>query len=220
MFGFTPNNPLSNVWALADLLPNNPDPVALRETWNRARRNLVRAHERVRRFYDRGRRPNNFAIEQLVMVRKYPQSRAADHFSAKFGPRCRGPFKIIQFLTPVTVRLASTVDDSLSVSCSSLPAEAGFISTCILSPLFILSLSASWCYVRALWVLYILLCVFWFLFSACMFQRMGPRFPLPNPVGCLFDEPHGTHDLDLAENTFFQLLGLKILFRFFGFENR
>jgi hypothetical protein len=36
----------------------------------------------------------------------------------------------------------------------------------------------------------------------------------------LFDEPHGTHDLDLAENTSFQLLGHKILFCFFGFENR
>jgi hypothetical protein len=56
MFGFAPNNPLYNVWALADLLPNKPDPVALRETWNRARRNLARAHERVRRFYYRGRR--------------------------------------------------------------------------------------------------------------------------------------------------------------------
>jgi hypothetical protein len=86
MFGFTPNNPLSNVWALADLLPNNSDSVALRETWNRARRNLSRFHERVRRFYDRGRRPNNFAVGQLVMVHNYPESRAADRFSAKLSP--------------------------------------------------------------------------------------------------------------------------------------
>jgi hypothetical protein len=35
----------------------------------------------------------------------------------------------------------------------------------------------------------------------------------------LYDKPHGTHDLDLAENTTFQLLGLKILFSFFGLEN-
>jgi hypothetical protein len=111
MFGFAPNNPLSNVWALADLLPNKPDPVALRETWNRARRNLTRAQERVRRFYDRGRRPNNFAIGQLVMVRNYPQNLAADLFSAKLALRYRGPFKIVQFLTPVTVRLTSIIDD-------------------------------------------------------------------------------------------------------------
>jgi hypothetical protein len=95
MFGFTPNNSLSNVWAVADLLPNKPDPVALRETWNRARRNLARAHERVRRFYDRGRRPNSFAVGQLVMVRYCPQSRAADRFSAKLAPRYRETFKIV-----------------------------------------------------------------------------------------------------------------------------
>jgi hypothetical protein len=40
MFCFTPHNPLSNFWALADLLSNNPDPAALRETWNRMRLNL------------------------------------------------------------------------------------------------------------------------------------------------------------------------------------
>jgi hypothetical protein len=38
--------------------------------------------------------------------------------------------------------------------------------------------------------------------------------------GCLFDKPHATNDLDLAKNTSFQVLGLKILFSFFGFENR
>jgi hypothetical protein len=74
------------LWALADLFPNNPDPVALRETGNRARRNLARAHKSVRRLYDRGRRPNNFVIGQLVMVRNYPQSRAADRLSAKLAP--------------------------------------------------------------------------------------------------------------------------------------
>jgi hypothetical protein len=95
MFGFTPYNPLSNVWALADMLPSNPDPVALREIWNRARRNFARVHERVRRLYDRGRRPNNFAVRQLVMVRNYPQSRAADRFTANLTPRFRGPFKIV-----------------------------------------------------------------------------------------------------------------------------
>jgi transposase InsO family protein len=52
MLAFTPNNPLSNVWSLADLVPNNPDPAALRETRNRARRNLALAHERVCRYYD------------------------------------------------------------------------------------------------------------------------------------------------------------------------
>jgi hypothetical protein len=112
MLAFAPNNPLSNVWSLADLLPNNPDPAALRETWNRARRNLARAHERVRRYYDSSRRPNDYTIGQLVMVRNFPQSRAVVKFSAKLAPRYCGPFKICHFLTPVTVRLYSTLDNS------------------------------------------------------------------------------------------------------------
>jgi hypothetical protein len=47
------------------------------------------------------------------MVRNYPQSRAADRSTAELAPRYRGPFKIVLFLTPVTARLASTVDGSL-----------------------------------------------------------------------------------------------------------
>jgi hypothetical protein len=53
-----------------------------------------------------------------------------------------------------------------------------------------------------------------FLYStarAVVFSRLG--------VVCL-TKPDGTHDLDFAENTSFQLLGLKILFRFFDFESR
>jgi hypothetical protein len=46
---------------------------------------------------------------------------------------------------------------------------------------------------------------------AVVFSRLG--------VVCL-TKPHGTHYLNLAENTCFQVLGLKILFHFFGFENR
>jgi hypothetical protein len=112
MLAFAPNNPLSNVWSLADLLPNNPDPAALREAWNRSRRNLARAHERARRYYDSRRRPNDYTIGQLVMVRNFPPSRAVDKFSAKLAPRYRRPFKICQFLAPVTVRLSSAVDNS------------------------------------------------------------------------------------------------------------
>jgi hypothetical protein len=37
--------------------------------------------------------------------------------------------------------------------------------------------------------------------------------------GCLFDKPHGTHDLDLAENISFQLWASKFCSVYFGFEN-
>jgi hypothetical protein len=46
------------------------------------------------------------------MVHNYPQSQAVDSFSAKLTPRYCGPFKIIQFLTLVTVCLTNPVNNS------------------------------------------------------------------------------------------------------------
>jgi hypothetical protein len=64
------------------------------------------------------------------MVRNFPQSRAVDKFSVKLAPRYRRPFKICQFLTPVTVRLSSTVDNSY---CRAHPS----IKTCVVPQCFL-----------------------------------------------------------------------------------
>jgi hypothetical protein len=110
MFAFSPNNPLSNIWTLSQLLPNRPDPAALRDVWNRARHNLRRSHERVHWYYDSKRQPCPYSIGQKVMIRNYPQSRVAHSFSDKLAPRYRGLYTVAEFTTPVSVKLLNSAD--------------------------------------------------------------------------------------------------------------
>jgi hypothetical protein len=61
-----------------------------------------------RRFevkYNRDRNPCPFGVGDLVLLRTHPVSRAGAQITAKLSPRWRGPFKIQNFLTPVTVEL-------------------------------------------------------------------------------------------------------------------
>lgn len=102
---FVPNNPLSNFWSLADLLPEKIDPSMVRENWTRARKNLQAAHERVRRYYNPLRKESPFQIGDLVFLRNHPRSQAAKQVAAKFAPRFLGPYVIRAFTTPVSVLL-------------------------------------------------------------------------------------------------------------------
>jgi hypothetical protein len=65
------------------------------------------------------------------------------------------------------------------MSCSSFSVEAGLISQCLWSFGYSFPLSAKWCYVRALCVLFC--CILGSVF-AFMFQCVRPCFPLPNPA--------------------------------------
>ena len=105
MFTFTPNSPLSNLWSLKDLLPDHCDANSIRERWDAARRNLRLAHEVVRTRYDSTRKPVPFRTGDLVWLRNFPVSKAERKLSAKLSPRYRGPFRIAEFTTPVSVRL-------------------------------------------------------------------------------------------------------------------
>jgi hypothetical protein len=71
IFTYTPNSPLSALWSIKDLLPDNPDPHIVRERWNSIRKNLRLAHDKVRRYYDRYRKPYPFSIESQVWLRNY-----------------------------------------------------------------------------------------------------------------------------------------------------
>lgn len=104
IFGFPPNNPLANVWKIGDLLPPPGDP-DVKNTWEAARRNLIRARELVRRKYNRGRIPNPFQVGDLVYCRAHPVSSAVDKRAAKLCYRWTGPHRILRFLTPVTASL-------------------------------------------------------------------------------------------------------------------
>ena len=105
MMTYKPNSPLSNLWQLSDLLPDHPTPGEIRETWSRAANNLKMSHQRLARKYNSQRRPANFKVGDKVYVRNYPQSRRIDKFAAKLAPRFRGPFSIVSFTSPVSVRL-------------------------------------------------------------------------------------------------------------------
>jgi transposase InsO family protein len=108
MFSFTPNSPLSNLWAIKDLLPDNTDVGVIRERWDAARRNLSLAHRSLQKKYDRTRTPVPFRVGDSVWLRNFPVSKADQRLTAKLSPRYKGPYVIAQFTTPVSVRLTDS----------------------------------------------------------------------------------------------------------------
>ena len=104
MFGFSPTLPLANLRNIDDLLPRNPD-IRTADGWKEARKNLLRAHERVRSRYNQGRIPNPFKVGDLVYCQSHPISSAADKRAAKLCYRWSGPYRILGFASPVTARL-------------------------------------------------------------------------------------------------------------------
>ena len=87
MFGFSPSLPLDNLWHIDDLLPSDPE-VKTVDRWREVRRNLLRAHERVRSRYNQGRIPNPFKVGDLVYCQSHPISSAIDRRAAKLCYRC------------------------------------------------------------------------------------------------------------------------------------
>jgi hypothetical protein len=104
MFGKAPNNPLSNLWTLSDLLPTEAN-VDVTKNWEAAKRNLLVAHRKLRRRYNQGRKDNPYRTGDLVFCKTHPQSSAGERRAAKLCYRWSGPYQILRFLTPVTVLL-------------------------------------------------------------------------------------------------------------------
>lgn len=104
MFAFKPNSPLSNLWALDDLLPEKIDAAQIRNTWKRAKRNLRSSHEKLAQRYNVGRRPTALKPGDQVFVRNFGAvSKGADKVMGKLLPRFKGPVEIVRFITPVTL---------------------------------------------------------------------------------------------------------------------
>ena len=104
MFGFSPTLPLANLWKIDDLLLSIPD-VRTADRWKEARKNLLRAHERVRLRYNQGRTRNPFKVGDLAYCQSRPISSAVDKRAAKLCYRWSGPYSILRFVSPVTVKL-------------------------------------------------------------------------------------------------------------------
>ena len=82
IFGQAPNNPLSNLWTLGDLLPAGPGE-DVSHNWEAARKNLLKAHRRLRERYDKGRKENPFVVGDLVFCKAHPVSSAVNKVAAK-----------------------------------------------------------------------------------------------------------------------------------------
>jgi hypothetical protein len=111
MFAYSPNSPLSNLWSIKDLLPDDPGADSIRECWDAARKNLRLAHDNVRRKYDRHRRPP-LQVGARVWLRNFHTIKAGRHISAKLSPRYKGPCLIAEFSTPVSVRLTDVAGET------------------------------------------------------------------------------------------------------------
>lgn len=53
--------------------------------------------------YNKGRREVKFSVGDDVYVKNFPRSNAAARYTAKLAKKFRGPFVIVEFLTPVTI---------------------------------------------------------------------------------------------------------------------
>lgn len=81
---------------------------SLQELFKLVQRNLATASSTQARHYNLRRRKWRPNIGDLVMVKTHHLSNAADHFAAKLAPRFEGPYKVINFPSPVIVTLEGT----------------------------------------------------------------------------------------------------------------
>lgn len=112
MLTYTPRNTLSILWDINQLLPDNPTAAVLRETWHRAKRNLMYSHEKRKLRYEQRNRPNPYKVGDLVLVKAHNISKKVDKKMAKLMERFDGPYAIQRFVTPVTVILGDTQEGS------------------------------------------------------------------------------------------------------------
>ena len=55
--------------------------------------------------YNTRRKPSRFQVGELVWVKSHPLSKAVTGFSAKLGPKCKGPAKIVKGFGEVKYRI-------------------------------------------------------------------------------------------------------------------
>lgn len=104
IFRHKPRTSLDNIWNLDELLPPqfNADS---KDVWLKAKQNLLKAHQRSGERYNKNRHPIKFQIDDLVMLQAHPKSSKIDKRAAKLCMRWKGPYRIVKWLTPVTVGL-------------------------------------------------------------------------------------------------------------------
>ncbi len=84
--------------------PNNPAYPILDRQQNlisQVKKNVERAQDKQKRYYDLHRKQAHFQVGDVVWVRTHPQSRADEGFMAKLSARWKGPAKVVKCLGPI-----------------------------------------------------------------------------------------------------------------------
>lgn len=105
-------HPLELQWDLSEVLREGVQAQSLEQTWEKALSSLKKARDKVAKRYDAGRLPVPFKLGDVVLCRVFPQSSAAQGFSAKLARKWSEPLVVAKYVSPVTVLLA---DPSTSV---------------------------------------------------------------------------------------------------------
>ncbi|XP_061395478.1 uncharacterized protein LOC133331084, partial [Musca vetustissima] len=94
---------------------HNPESKAkeLQEIYKIVRHHLCRSAKDKRIHYNLRRRPWKPMIGDLVLVRQHPLSKAVASYAAKLAPKYDGTYEVLNFVSPVIVR----VRDSLTYGC-------------------------------------------------------------------------------------------------------
>lgn len=87
-------NPLENKWELDKIIQELNENEQQSSDPHEIAHNLSKARERRRRYYDQHRRPNDFEINQSVLVKSFPITNANKGICAAFCPRWSGPYII------------------------------------------------------------------------------------------------------------------------------
>lgn len=85
----------------------------LQEIFKIVRHQLGRAAEDQRRHYNLRRRPWKPKIGDLVLIHLHPLSKAVDNFAAKLAPKFDGPYEVVEFTSPVIVRVRGRKKDDM-----------------------------------------------------------------------------------------------------------
>lgn len=111
MYNFEPNCSLSSMWRVNELLGDSSDKEGVKSKFNRAIRNLKLAHAKTkeRRLINEGAK-HPFKLFDLVYIRIHHISNKAAKFQAKLAYKWSEKYRIIHFLTPVTVLLQKISD--------------------------------------------------------------------------------------------------------------
>lgn len=115
MFKHTPNHSLSNIWKLNDLLDTNKTESDIKQVMQRAIKNckLSISKNKNRERYSESRIKHPFKVGSIVYLENHSLSNKAEGYQAKMDLRYTGPYRILYFLSPVSVLLQLTNDTSV-----------------------------------------------------------------------------------------------------------